>query len=555
MDSQRLFLYCGTLLLLLVIWQQWQVDYGTPATPAAVDQAEALPGSTDDSAVSSDTPVVSASGPSDALPDLGQVSPEVESAQYIRVLTDTFDLLLSVQGGTIANAKLREYSVSIEQPDVPLTLLQDDPENLFIAQSGLLSNASAPDHKALYRAERESYTLDEDQDELRVPLVWEDGGIRVVKTLTFKRGQYEIEVAHRVENSSDAPWSGRAYQQLQRRYTSGGGSWVTASAYEGGVISTPEDRYQKLSVSDMQESNLQQTAKGGWVALIERYFLAVWVPEPEEIGTYYSKALPNDRYILGQYTEPVQVEVGSSHTLRSQVYVGPKIQSQLNEVAPNLYLTVDYGLLSILANPLFFILKWIHDNIVSNWGVAIMLTTLLIKLCFYKLSEMSYRSMARMRRLHPEMVALRERYADDKAQLGRETMALYKRERVNPLGGCLPVLLQIPVFIALYWVLLESVELRQAPFFGWIQDLSVRDPYFVLPVLMGISMWVQQKLNPTPTDPMQAKIFMMMPFVFTIFFFFFPAGLVLYWVTNNVLSLLQQYYITFYVVGDRPRRT
>jgi YidC/Oxa1 family membrane protein insertase len=313
--------------------------------------------------------------------------------------------------------------------------------------------------------------------------------------------------------------------------------------YTGGAIYTPEEKYEKISFEDMESSKLSMEVKGGWVGMLQHYFLGAWVPPAEETDHFYSNVLPGQRYVLGAYTPSISLAAGGSHIFSSGFVAGPKLQDELEAIAPGLDLTVDYGWLTVLAKPIFWLLKSIQ-GVVLNWGWSIILLTLIIKLVFFKLSETSYKSMANMRKMTPRIQALKDRYGDDKQRLNQAMMEMYKKEKINPLGGCLPILVQIPVFIALYWVLLESVELRQAPWILWLQDLSIKDPYYVLPIIMGISMFIQQKLNPAPPDPMQAKIMMSLPFVFTIFFAFFPSGLVLYWVTNNILSIAQQWYIT-----------
>ncbi len=313
--------------------------------------------------------------------------------------------------------------------------------------------------------------------------------------------------------------------------------------YTGAVISTPEQRYEKISFDDIAKKELNQPVKDGWVAMIQHYFLGAWVPNPGETNDFYTRVVGGNRYMVGMRGAAQAVPAGATGDFRTRLYVGPKLQGVLADIAPNLQLTVDYGMLTIIAEPLFWLLKWIH-NIVGNWGWSIIILTLLIKLAFYKLSETSYRSMANMRRLAPELTRLKELYGDDKQKMNEAMMGLYKKEKVNPLGGCLPILVQIPVFIALYWVLVESVQLRQAPFMFWIKDMSIPDPFYVLPLVMGVTMFVQQKLSPAPPDPIQAKVMMALPIVFTFMFLWFPSGLVLYWVVNNMLSIAQQWVIT-----------
>jgi YidC/Oxa1 family membrane protein insertase len=350
-----------------------------------------------------------------------------------------------------------------------------------------------------------------------------------------------VEVEHQVRNLGDEDWSARPYHQLQRTPLQQQSRFLYT--YTGGVLYSPEEKYQKISFDDMQDENLNRDVKGGWAAMIQHYFLSAWIPPAEQTARYYSRALQGERYVIGMIGPAMNVAAGSDQASQMRLFVGPKLQHVMEEVAPGLELTVDYGMLTILAQPIFWLLENIHA-LVGNWGWAIIILTILIKLAFYKLSETSYKSMANMRKLAPRLQALKERYGDDKQKLNQAMMDMYKKEKINPLGGCLPILVQIPVFIALYWVLLESVEMRQAPFMLWIQNLSAPDPYYVLPLIMGATMLIQQKLNPAPMDPIQAKVMMILPIVFTVFFAFFPAGLVLYWVVNNALSIAQQYVIT-----------
>ena len=425
-------------------------------------------------------------------------------------------------------------------------------EEYFVAQSGLQSSGgSAPDHHAVFSVEQTEYNLG-DQAELRVPLVWEsEDGITVTKTYIFKRDRYLIDLEYDIRNNSGTELNFNQYRQLRRKPVTDDETQSFIYTFIGGVVSTDQDPYTKVKFDDFDDASHQQSTVGGWAAIIEHYFLGAWIPGQEENNKVYTKTLSSpQRYIIGLQSDPIQVADGAAGKMQSGFFVGPKIQDRMKAVAPNLELTVDYGFLSVIAKPIFWLLQKIH-SLVGNWGWAIVGVTMCIKAIFYKLSEASYRSMARMRKLQPQLAALKERHGDDRAQMGQATMDLYKKEKVNPLGGCLPILVQIPVFISLYWVLLESVELRQAPWILWIKDLSLLDKFYVLPLIMGITMFIQQKLNPAPVDPIQTKVFMAMPFIFTVFFAFFPAGLVLYWVVNNTLSIAQQYYITRHVLAEK----
>ena len=387
-----------------------------------------------------------------------------------------------------------------------------------------------------------------EQKELVVRLHWQGGaGIAVDKVFTFHRGSYVVDVTYEVHNAGSQPWSGQAYYQLQREKPASSSGAFGVHTYTGGVIHGKEVKYEKISFDDMDKKPLAQTLAGGWAAMIQHYFLAAWIPPQQQSDDFYSKALGEGRYLLGLRAPTATVAPGQQATIAARLYVGPKLQDHLGAVADGLELTVDYGKLTILADPIFWLMKHIH-KLVGNWGWSIILLTLLIKLAFFHLSATSYKSMANMRKLQPRLQALKERFGDDRQALNEAMMKMYKEEKINPLGGCLPILVQIPVFIALYWVLLESVELRQAPFILWIHDLSTRDPYFVLPIINGIAMLIQQRLNPSPMDPIQAKVMMVLPVVFTFMFAYFPAGLVLYWVVNSLLSIAQQYYITRWVV-------
>lgn len=383
-------------------------------------------------------------------------------------------------------------------------------------------------------------------DQLKVELFWTgDNGLRVTKEFVFTRGKYAVAVNYHINNESGQAWTGRQYSQFQRTLVEEGSRFLYT--YLGAAISSPDDLYEKITFDDMEDANLDQDITGGWAAMIQHYFVGAWVPDPGKAYHYYTKVLDGPRYAIGLYSPAMTVEPGAQTTVGMTLYAGPKLQDQLEAVAPGLELTVDYGWLWFIAQPLFWLLTWLY-SVFGNWGWAIIFVTITIKAAFFQLSAASYKSMANMRRVQPRMVAIKERYGSDRQRLNKAMMELYKTEKINPLGGCLPILVQIPVFISLYWVLLESVELRQSPFIFWIQDLSAMDPYYVLPLLMGASMLIQQRLNPAPIDPVQQKVMAMLPIVFTVFFAFFPAGLVLYWVVNNILSIAQQWYITSKVV-------
>lgn len=542
MDNQRLFLVIALTFVVLLLWQAWEQDYGARrAASSSVGTESATPLPPQDVPA---TPPTGGAATAEAAPAVDNAPDGLKSAGRVRVITDVYAIEIDTVGADLRQVELREYPVDVTRPDQPFRLMKDEPGRLFIAQTGLLSSAPAPDHHAVYQAAQQEFRLEDGAGELRVPLTWSDGGgIRVTKTYTFRRGSYLIEVDHAVTNDTGQEWRGRVYRQLQRTRPGEDEGSAFIYTYTGGVLYSDEDKYQKLDFDDMAKQNLSRDITGGWAAMIQHYFVGAIIPAPDQANHYYSKALADGRFVLGMVSPDIVAAPGAAVTHTTRLFVGPKLQHQMEQVAPGLELTVDYGMLTFLSKPLFWLLEYIH-KVVNNWGWAIVILTLIIKLAFYKLSAASYKSMANMRKLAPKLQQLRERYGDDRQRMSQAMMEMYKKEKINPLGGCLPILVQIPVFIALYWVLLESVELRQAEFIFWIQDLSTKDPYYVLPVIMGITMYLQQKLNPPPPDPVQAKVLMMLPFIFTLFFAFFPSGLVLYWVANSILSIAQQWVIT-----------
>ncbi|NBC49012.1 MAG: membrane protein insertase YidC [Gammaproteobacteria bacterium] len=550
MENMRLILILALAFVLFLIYQAWVEDYGTPPVIDSPTGAEssppASPGSPGRSADTPDAPAVAAPTLDAAAPDQSPTS-AVSAAGSIVVETDVIRAEISPRGGTIQSLELLNYRQDADDPTTPLQLLKPSPPNMFIVQSGLLGgpNSDLPTHDAIFSAARDRYSLGDDEEALTVELSWQnEAGLEVIKRYRFERGRYLVHASQELINGSETPISARDYQQLQRTelYDPGKSSFI--HTYTGGVYYGPEVKYKKESFDEMSKRPLDVTVADGWVAMIQHYFMAAWIPPAGVAETFYTKVVGDDsRYIIGTYSPAVAIPAGASHSFESRLFAGPKLQDRLAEIAPGLELAVDYGWLTILAEPIFWLLSLIH-SVVGNWGWAIIILTILIKAAFYKLSETSYKSMANMRKMTPRIQALKDRYGDDKEKLNQAFMELYKKEKINPLGGCLPILVQIPVFIALYWVLLESVELRHAPFILWLDNLTEPDPFYVLPLIMGVSMFVQQKLNPPPPDPMQAKIFMALPFVFTVFFAFFPAGLVLYWTVNNLLSITQQWYIT-----------
>jgi len=559
MDNQRLFLYTALGLISFLIYLTWMQTYHPPEPPAIVETLGA-----DGQGVVAGAPTApsSATNVGDLPTAAGSANTSVVSAEIakgekvVSVKTDVLDIQLSSIGGTLTNVNLLDYPVSIEDQDTPFALVNNDPQDLLVAESGLQSSQglSAPTHKEPMAVEQESYVLG-DGDEIKVPFVWQsEEGVTVTKTYTFRKDSYVIDVDYAIDNQSSEPYVVNQYRQIKRKPGTKDEKQQFVNTYIGAIVSNDEDRYQKVDFGDIEDQNYNQDSTNGWVAMIEHYFATAWVPDPDERNTAYSLFVENrnpadyNHYVIGMVSASQTVAAGAQGSFHTKAFAGPKIQDMLAEVAPNLELTVDFGFLTIIAQPIFWLLKTIH-GFVGNWGWAIVFTVFVIKALLYKLSEAGYKSMARMKKLQPKMTALKERHGDDRAAMGQATMELYKKEKVNPLGGCLPMLVQMPIFIALYWALLESVELRQAPWILWIEDLSIRDPYFILPVLMAAAMFFQQRLNPAPADPIQAKVMQFLPLIFGVFFALFPAGLVLYWVVNNVLSIAQQWYITRIVIG------
>ena len=549
-EQLRALLLVGMCVVLFLMWQQWRIDYVVEPDDVRDAGREKIHGTPESAVDETDVPDIPPEFTGDEdTPQVAEVPSTQRSAQeVVRVRTDVVNVEIDLLGGNIHRLELLNYPVSVDLPDIPFSLLSEVEPEVFLAQSGLLGTTAAPNHRATFASPKREYRLDGD-DEVQVRLQWSDSGaLSIAKIYTFRRDSYLINLRYEVQNNSGEPWTGRLYGQFLRAEVPPEGGLFRTYTYTGGVISGPEKPYEKIEFSDMAKQVLERESSGGWVAMIQHYFAGAWIPDQAAANRFYSLEPDGVRYVLGLMTPSIRIPPGDSDVLQVGLYAGPKIQSRMKAAAPNLQRAVDYGWLWVIAQPLFWLLAWIH-GVVSNWGWSIIILTLLVKLAFFHLSAASYKSMARMRKVQPRIMALRERYGSDKAQMNQKMMELYREEKINPLGGCLPIAVQIPVFIALYWVLLESVELRQAAFIFWLEDLSVYDPYFVLPVMMGATMFIQQKLNPAPPDPLQARIMMALPFVFTFLFLFFPSGLVLYWFVNNVLSILQQWIITRKIVG------
>lgn len=473
--------------------------------------------------------------------------------KLITLSNDTLKLSISSIGGDVVDAKLLKVMQELNKDD-PFHLLMNDPLFVYMSQSGLIG-ANGPDSKArpTYTSSANSYEMKEGEDSVSAVLQFSQNGVDYTKTYTLKRGSYVVDVKYDVVNNTDKPLSMAFYGQLKQTVDASlqeqpGGAMMVAGAYRGTAYSTAETRYEKNTLQDLVDLSLEKApisvkTTGGWVAMIQHYFVSAWIGDTTEgvQNVVFSNASKDgSEAIIGIRTEPTTIDAHSSHEFKSSMWVGPKSQDEMEKVAPNLDLTVDYGWLWFISIPLFKILEFIH-SFVGNWGFSIIILTLIVRGVLFPLTKSQYTSMAKMRLLAPKMQELRERFGDDRQKLGQETMRLYKNEKVNPLGGCFPLLIQMPIFIALYWTLMESTELRHAPFILWIDDLSVHDPYFVTPILYGISMYFIQKMSPTPTtDPLQKKIFMAMPLVFTFMFCTFPAGLTVYWLISNIFTIFQQ---------------
>ncbi|HKO87073.1 MAG TPA: membrane protein insertase YidC [Burkholderiales bacterium] len=535
MDTRRLILLIVFSFSILMLWEAWNRPIATPAETTR--QRDDVPAAT----VVPGTAAPTAAG---AVPP-GAQSVET-SRQLIEVRTDVMHARIDPLGGSIVELDL------IGHPDIV------DRSQSFVllgvhrasAQSGLIRTDTAgpalPNHKSLFTAPESRYQLADGQDSVSVQLEASSAdGVKFVKTFIFRRGDYQIDVRHEMINGSAQPVTAQSYFHLVRDGQEPEGSMMMAPTFTGPAVYTEADHYKKIPFGDIDKNKAKypEQADNGWIAMVQHYFVAAWTPPDQVSRSYYVEKLDEGLYRAGLKLPMPQAAPGQSVAVEVPLYAGPQEQERLREISPELDVVVDYGWLKVIAKPLFEILKFLH-GLLGNWGLAIIALTVLIKIVFFPLSAASYKSMAKMRVVAPRLQKLKEQYGDDRAKMNQAMMELYKTEKINPLGGCLPVLVQIPVFIALYWVLLSSVELRQAPFYGWIKDLSLQDPLYILPALMMVSMFIQTKLNPTPPDPVQAKVMMIMPFAFGIMFFFFPAGLVLYWLVNNILSIAQQWQIT-----------
>ena len=544
MDNIRVFLWLTLLGMAWLTYTAWQADYAAPVsavtTPPPAGE-NGIPASTLPSLDTTEAPAQPAAAPAAA-----------PTGELIRVRTDVLDLRIASQGGDLVRADLLEYSVDKDRPEPVVRLLDDSGPERWVFQTGVLSavGGAEPNHRATFRSATNDYTLAPGQDELVVTLDWVgEGQISARKTYTFRRGRYDIELTLTVMSNSGGSWRGAPYVQMERVHVPVERSFLSIDSYSfKGPVLYNGDNFDRIDFEDLAQMPEQQTVQGGWFAAIQHHFLAAAVP-PRDVTYRYEAKTNGPAFVLSALGPVVDVNSAMPLDTTFTLFVGPKLQEQLQSVGGALERTVDYGYTTALAQPLFTVLNWVHGW-VGNWGFAIIIVTIMIKLLFYKLTAMSGRSMAKMRKIAPRMKALQERYKDDRQGLSQAMMELYKREKVNPAAGCLPILIQMPFFFAFYWMLVESVELRQAPFMLWIQDLSARDPYFVLPALMAVAMFFQTRLSPAPPDPVQARMMQIMPLVFAAFLVVFPAGLVLYQLTNTALSILQQWRINKIVARE-----
>jgi YidC/Oxa1 family membrane protein insertase len=571
-NNIRVFLWLGLALALWLNYSQWQQDYGPkPGTAAAANGQPGAPKPPSFEDTVPQAPQSAAPAPANnanTVPTAptadAAAAATVESAGVVHVATDVLELDIDLKGGTLVRAKLPGYPVIKGQADSVVLFNRDSATTNYLLQTGLSGDSKderTPTHREDYASAATTYSLAAGQDELRVPLTWTDGaGVTVTKTFVFHRSNFSIGVEYAVDNKSAQPWAVHSYARIVRADPPVERSMfkVESYAFRGPATwaaekETGDNIYRRLKIEKPEDAKFASGIVGGWLAGMQHHFVSAIIPDPKK-KYVYSLNVTDRTYYLGALGPADVIAPGATGIIRETLFVGPKLQKQLIAVHPELYRVADYGTLTFLSRPLFLLLDFLH-SLVRNWGIAIIFATFLLKLAFYPLSEKAGRSMARMRSLAPRMKLLQEQYKDDRTKLGQATMELYKTEKVNPVSGCLPMIIQMPVFLAFYWVLLESTEMRQAPFLGWINDLSSRDPFFILPALNGLAMWFQQKLNPPPPDPMQAKLFQFMPVVFSVMFAFFPAGLVLYWVTNTGLGILQQWNINRKIAAeDKSRR-
>ncbi len=583
MDFQRTVLWVIFAMSLLFLWDNWQRYQGRPsllggpppatkkdgATPGAPEATIAAPKATPPTDASVPQPsVATAPAATPAATPEAPALPAAADGQRVRIETDLLRADIDLTGAVLTRAELRQQRVAPDwtaagflslvtgkkqDRDANVVLLEVGPNRVYVAHSGLIGGPELPNHRTPFTRLEGPTKLEAGADQLEVKFAAESGGVRLTKTYVFKRGQYAIDVRHEVQNIGATPLQPSLYLQLMRDGNKPEGESGMYYTFTGPAVYSESGKFQKIDFSDIEKKKQSHvtSADNGWISIIQHYFVAAWVPPAGTPRENYTRAVDNNLYAIGAITPLGAVVPGANTASQATLYVGPQDQKALEEIAPGLELVVDYGWLTVISKPLFWLLQFLH-GLVGNWGWAIVLLTVLIKAAFYPLSAASYKSMAKMKEVTPRLMKLREQYGDDKQKLNAAMMELYKTEKINPLGGCLPILVQIPVFIALYWVLLASVEMRNQPWMLWVKDLATPDAWFILPLLMMATMWIQFKLNPTPPDPVQAKVMAAMPFIFGIMFFMFPAGLVLYWLVNNILSIAQQWYITQQIAKAKP---
>ena len=550
----RVMIIIAMLITAYLLILAWRDDY---ADAPAVDTVPKTATS-----VGADIPSTSGAAgdiPVQTLPvDMGEVAATpAASAGLITVTTDRYDIKINPEGGDIVYAALKQYDATLDS-DKPFVLLENNSNRVYVAQSGLIgqNGIDTAEGRAKYSHTANNYVMEKGQQTLSVPLTYKKDGVTVTKTFTFTQDKYPIDISYQIQNASANAWQGQMFAQLKRDDSKDPGmsdkGALSMATYLGGAWGTPDDPYNKLKFGKFNDGELTTTSDKGWVGIVQHYFVSAWTPE-NFTGKFFSRET-GDEYFIGFNSQPVNVAPNKQVTLNATLYAGPKVQSELKEVAVGLNQTVDYGLLWPISKILFAVLDGIH-KVIGNWGWSIILLTILVKIALMWFSNKSYYSMAKMRAIAPRLAVLKEEHGDDRMKMSQEMMAIYKEEKVNPMAGCLPILMQMPIFLALYWVLVESVELRHAPWILWIQDLPAMDPRSILPLLLGASMIIQQQLNPQPADPMQAKVMKFLPIIFTAFMLFFPAGLVLYWTVNNLFSMTQQYLINRKVEEEQKRRT
>ena len=559
MQWARNLILVGLAIVSYLMILAWQQDYGNTSTNSTTTSA--VSNNAAEVAKATDLPLAPVVASNADIPavvskaDLPVTAPVQSSTGLIHIKTDVLDLQIDPTGGDVVSLALPTYTKTVNSKE-SFNLLQNDRQRVFIAQSGLIGANGAdanPEGRPVYRSLKTNYQLTANEKTLEVPLYFTDkNGVEIQKIFTFTKGKYDISLRYNIINHSQTPWQGLMFAQLKRDGSvdpSASNQSLGMVTFLGGAWGAGEKTYNKVEFADFTEEAVKETAKGGWTAIVQHYFVAAWIPDAKTTNHLTSRANKDKgEYFIGFTTPDLTVAAGMQNSIQATLYAGPKIQDNLKVLSPGLELTVDYGWLWFIAQFLFWLLKAIH-GLLGNWGWAIVGLTVIVKMAFFHLSATSYKSMANMRRVTPEMQRIKEQYGTDRAKMSQAMMDLYKKEKINPISGCLPMLVQMPVFLALYWTLMESVELRHAPWLLWITDLAAMDQYFVLPLIMGLTMYIQQLLNPQPTDPMQAKVMKLMPVIFTVFMLWFPSGLVLYWVVNNTLSIIQQWVITRQIEG------